>query len=195
MAAASERDMRGSMSPVGRLHSLRFWLLDAWHTRALSLKAISFALVGVVNTLVDYSVFLIARAALARSPAAMSLFASAATSCRCTSATTIGLIAANMVSWTVAVSGSYVLNSSITFAAESGRKLRWRSYGMFLASGVVGWLANTATLVFAAQVLLFPVWLAKAVAILASFVVNFSLSHFIVFRVRHRPVIDLSEDV
>jgi putative flippase GtrA len=178
---------------------MRFWLLDAWRTRALSLKAISFALVGVVNTLVDYSVFLIARDALARSPATVSLFASAATACRCASATTIGLIAANMISWSVAVSGSYVLNSSITFAAESGRKLRWRSYGMFLASGIVGWLANTTALVFAAQFLLFPIWLAKAVAILASFVVNFSLSHFIVFRVRGRPLvdpmIDLSEDV
>jgi putative flippase GtrA len=100
-----------------------------------------------------------------------------------------------MVSWSVAISGSYVLNSSITFAAESGRKLRWRSYGMFLASGIVGWFANTAALVFAAQILLFPVWLAKAAAILASFVVNFSLSHFIVFRVRPRPAINLSEDV
>ncbi len=182
------------MSLVGRLHSLRFWLLDAWRNRALSLKAISFALVGVVNSLVDYCVFLIARAALARSPAAVSLFASTATSCRCASATTIGLIAANMMSWTVAVSGSYVLNSSITFAAESGRKLRWRSYTMFLASGIVGWLANTTALVFAAQILLLPIWLAKAVAILASFVVNFSLSHFVVFRARQRPVIDLSKD-
>lgn len=182
------------MSLLGRLHSLRFWLLDGWRTRAFSLKAITFALVGVVNTLVDYSIFLVARAALARSPAALSLFSSAAISCRCASATTISLIAANMMSWIVAVSGSYVLNSSITFAAESGRKLRWRSYAMFFASGIVGWLANTATLVFAAEVLLFPIWLAKAVAILASFVVNFSLSHFVVFRVRHRPAIDLRED-
>jgi putative flippase GtrA len=39
-------------------------------------------------------------------------------------------------------------------------------------------------LIVAAEVLLLPVWLAKAVAILASFVVNFSLSHFVVFRVR-----------
>jgi putative flippase GtrA len=31
---------------------------------------------------------------------------------------------------------------------------------------------------------LLPVWLAKAVAILASFLVNFALSHFVVFRPR-----------
>jgi putative flippase GtrA len=45
--------------------------------------------------------------------------------------------------------------------------------------------------VFAAQVLQFPVWVAKAIAILASFVVNFSLSHFVVFRVRHQPAVDV----
>jgi len=163
--------------------------------RPLSLKAISFALIGVVNTLVDYSVFLVARAAFSGWPAALSLFDSVSASCRCADPTTVSLIAANMVSWTVAVTGSYVLNSSITFAAESGRKLRWRSYLIFIASGVVGWLANTATLVFAAQVLQLPVWLAKAIAILASFVVNFSLSHFVVFRVRHRSAVDAHEDI
>jgi len=87
----------------------------------------------------------------------------------------------------VAVSGSYILNSSITFAAESGRKLSWRSYLIFLVSGIVGWFANTATLIIGAQVFLLPVWVAKAIAIVASFVVNFSLSHFVVFRVRHQP--------
>lgn len=183
------------MSLLARLRSLRFWLLARWRHRALSLKAISFALIGVVNTLVDYGVFLLARAALSRSPAALSLFESVAVSCRCADSTTVSLIAANMMSWIVAVSGSYILNSSITFAAESGRKLRWRSYTIFLGSGIVGWLANTATLVFAAQILLLPVWEAKAIAILASFVVNFSLSHFVVFRVRERPAIDAREDV
>jgi putative flippase GtrA len=183
------------MSSIGHLSAVRFWLLDRWRKRALSLKAVSFALVGVVNTIVDYSIFLAARSLYARSSTALGLFAYTAVSCRCASAGTVALIAANMTSWVIAVSGSYVLNSSITFAAESGRKLRWRSYVIFLASGVVGWLANTATLVFAAQVLLFPVWLAKAGAILASFCVNFTLSHFIVFRTRPRSALDLSEDV
>lgn len=195
LAQAYERDMRGGMSPVGHLSAVRLWLFDCWRQREFGLKAVSFALVGVVNTLVDYSVFLIVGAVFARSPAALSLFASAAISCRCASATTVSLVAANMISWFVAVSGSYVLNSSITFAAESGRKLRWRSFAIFFASGVVGWVANTAMLVFAAQILLFPVWLAKAVAILASFCVNFTLSHFIVFRAHHKPALDLSEDL
>jgi putative flippase GtrA len=195
LARALERDMRSAMGFVKRLYTLRLQLLNGWRNRTVSLKAISFALVGVVNTVVDYSVFLVARAALARSAAVVSLFFSVAAHCGCATPTTVSLIAANMMSWMVAITGSYIMNSSITFAAESGRKLRWRSYMIFVASGIVGWLANTATLVFAAQFLLLPVWVAKAVAILASFCVNFSLSHFIVFRVRHRPALDVGDDV
>ena len=183
------------MDVVTRLQAIRLQLLHSWRNRALSLKAISFALIGLINTSVDYSVFLLARAALGRSAAAISLFQSVSASCRCAAPTTVSLVAANMISWIVAITGSYILNSSITFAAESGRKLRWRSYAIFVASGVVGWIANTATLVFAAQFLLLPVWAAKATAILASFCVNFSMSHFVVFRVRQRPAIDASEDV
>jgi len=162
-------------------------LLAGWRGRAVSLKALAFALVGVVNTIVDYSVFLLARAALSGLPPAFATFNWLAETCHCASAATISLVAANTISWIVAVSGSYVMNSSITFAAESGRKLRWRAYFTFVASGVAGWLANTVTLLVAAEILLLPVWAAKAVAILASFAVNFSLSHFVVFRARPRP--------
>lgn len=170
-------------------------LKDAWHNRAISLKAISFALVGVVNTAVDFGVFLLARAALDRSSMALSAIDRAADFCRCGSTTAILLVAANICSWTVAVSGSYILNSSITFAAESGRVLRWRAYFTFVASGVVGWFANTAALLVAAEVFLLPIWLAKLVAILASFVVNFSLSHFVVFRVRGEAAANGQKDV
>jgi len=153
-------------------------------SRALSLKAFTFALIGVLNTAVDYILFLAARAAYMHSPLALAAFGSLAEICRCGASETVLLIAANITSWIVAVSGSYVLNSSITFAAESGRKLRWRDYVAFVVSGIVGLIANTATLIMAAQVLLLPVWFAKALAVLASFVVNFALSHFVVFRPR-----------
>jgi putative flippase GtrA len=152
--------------------------------RPLRRKALSFALIGLVNTAVDYGVFLLARAAFEHSAAAVLLFDALAQSCRCGGNTAVLLIAANIVSWTVAVSGSYIMNSSITFAAESGKKLRWSDYAAFVASGIAGLFANTATLLFAAQILLLPVWIAKAFAVLASFVVNFALSHFVVFRVR-----------
>jgi putative flippase GtrA len=137
-------------------------LVQAWHDRAITLKAASFAVVGVVNTLIDYGVFLGGYYVLK-----------------------LPLIPANVLAWVVAVSGSYVMNSFITFAAESGRQLRWRSYGAFVVSGIAGLIANTATLVIASIWL--PVPAAKLLAVAASFVVNFSLSHFVVFRTRHRP--------
>lgn len=181
------------MAPVSPYNWARTKFAEAWRERALSVKALSFGLIGVVNTAVDYSVFLLARAALERSEAALAAFNALSDSCHCGKPATLLLIAANIMSWTVAVSGSYVMNSSITFAAESGRKLRWRDYATFVGSGIAGLIANTATLVFAAQVLLLPVWLAKALAILASFVVNFSLSHFVVFRVRGGTAGDAGE--
>ena len=130
--------------------------------RAVAVKAVSFALVGVINASVDFGVFSFFYFYLG-----------------------FPIIFANLISWFVAVSGSYVMNSSITFAAESGRQLRLSAYLTFVASGIAGLLINTATLLFAAEILLLPVWLAKAVAILASFLVNFSMSHFVVFRVRN----------
>jgi len=163
---------------------------DVPPSRALSQKAFVFALIGVLNTAVDYVVFLGARAAYMHASLALAAFASLADFCRCGAPETVLLIAANITSWIVAVSGSYVLNSSITFAAESGQKLRWRDYIVFVASGIVGLIANTATLIVTAQVLLLPVWLAKALAVLASFVVNFTLSHFVVFRPRGSGDVD-----
>lgn len=167
------------------MNTMQASLGGLWRRRALSLKAAAFALVGVVNTAVDYGVFLLARATYQHIPAALGLFDAVAAACRCGGPRTVLLIAANITSWIVAVSGSYVLNSSITFAVESGRRLRFDRYLTFILAGVVGLIANTAALVFAAQVLALPVYIAKAAAILASFVVNFSLSHFVVFRVRH----------
>lgn len=181
------------MEPL--IRTVRLRLEDHWRKGAISLKAVSFALVGVVNTVVDYSLFLGARTALSHSLSAIAFFNWLSGACGCGSPTAIMLIAANMMSWSIAVSGSYIMNSSITFAAESGRRLRWQSYFAFLASGIVGWIANTTMLLIAAEFFLLPIWLAKAIAILASFVVNFSMSHFIVFRARHQAAVDLSEDV
>ena len=137
-------------------------LVQAWRTRGVTLKAASFAMVGVVNTFIDLGIFL----------AAYNLLK-------------LPLIPANVLAWLVAVSGSYVMNSFITFAAESGRQLRWRAYGAFVVSGVAGVITNTAILVVASYWL--PVLAAKLLAIAVSFVVNFSLSHFVVFRARERP--------
>ena len=127
-------------------------------------QAARFAVIGVLNTSVDFGVFLLALAFL-----------------------TSSLVAANVLSWAVAVTGSYVMNSFITFAAESGRRLRFRAYAGFIGSGLAGLIANTATLLVAAELLLLPVVLAKVLAIGVSFLVNFSLARFVVFRPGHSP--------
>jgi putative flippase GtrA len=155
-------------------------LAEVWRNRAISIKAFSFALIGLVNTVVDYSVFLSARAVLEQTTEVPALAAALSIA-----RDTVLLITANMAAWLVAVTGSYIMNSSVTFAAESGRKLRWRAYAAFVVSGIAGLIANTAMLVFGTNALLLPIWIAKALAILASFITNFSLSHFVVFRVRH----------
>jgi len=133
----------------------------AWHERAIALKAISFAFVGVINTLIDFSIFW-------------------------TAATYLHwpIIPANMLSWIVAVSASYTMNSFITFGPESGHALRWRDYATFVVSGLAGMVASTAT-VFVLSYFL-PVLAAKLISIAVSFVFNFSVSHFFVFRVRKK---------
>jgi len=132
-------------------------------------KAITFGLIGVLNTAVDFGVFMFGVKLLG-----------------------LPLVPANVLSWLIAMSGSYVMNSFFTFAAESGRRLTWRGYATFTASGVVGVVANTATLVVAASLLesIVPsanVLIAKLLAIGVSFVVNFSMSHFVVFRPQRHP--------
>lgn len=149
------------MTPPRSIESLQRRLHRAWRERGVTLKAASFAAVGLVNTLVDLAVFI----------AAYTVFE-------------LPLIPANILAWLIAVTGSYVMNSYTTFAAESGRKLTWRAYAAFIGSGVAGVTANTATLVIASYWL--PVMAAKAAAIAVSFVVNFSLSHFVVFKARER---------
>jgi putative flippase GtrA len=134
-------------------------LLAAWHERAIVLKALSFAVVGLVNSAVDFGVFSFAYYYLA-----------------------LPIIAANVASWIVAVSGSYVMNSLTTFARESGRELTLKAYAGFAASQAAGFVANTATVLIASHFV--PVWMGKLFAIGASFLVNFTLSHFVVFRKR-----------
>jgi putative flippase GtrA len=145
-------------------------------------KAVSFALIGVLNVVVDTSVFLLAYTYLTSRDAALHLLDAVADLCACVSGETLGLVTANVTAWAVAVSGSYVMNCFFTFAAESGRRLRWRHYATFAASGIVGAIANTAALVAAAQVM--PVLAAKGCAILTGFAINFGMSHFVVFRPR-----------
>lgn len=134
-------------------------LTKAWHDRAVALKAVSFAVVGVVNTVVDFGLFW----------AIVNVLGWA-------------LVPANVLAWAVAVSCSYVMNTFITFGPESGRTLRRRDYLTFAASGIAGLVAGTATLVALSYTM--PLLGAKLVSILVSFVANFTLSHLVVYRKR-----------
>jgi putative flippase GtrA len=158
-------------------------LPDPGH-RAFALKAMSFAMVGVINALVDLGVFSFFHFYVG-----------------------LPIVVSNLISWLVAVTGSYVMNSMTTFAAESGGKLRLKFYASFLLAQVAGLIANTATIyivAFSIPVLLHfffgpdavlqvgaqaidPVLVGKLLAIGVSFLVNFSLSHFVVFRRRRGP--------
>ena len=134
-------------------------VLPAWIDRALLAKAVSFGLIGCVNATVDFLVFSI-----------LHLYAG------------LPIIPANLIAWCVAVTNSYVLNSMFTFAAESGRRLSFKRYIAFAATQIGGLIANTTT-VFLASFFI-PVLIAKLLAIFASFVVDFTLSHLLVFRRR-----------
>jgi putative flippase GtrA len=156
LAAVNERPNMPFANPLRHFSSR---VLAAPLDGVLVLQAFRFAAVGVVNTAVDFTVFLFA----------FTFF-------------TASLVGANVFSWSVAVTGSYVMNSFFTFSVESGRRLRIRSYLGFTASSIVGLMANTATLLFVAKLLVVPVILAKMAAIGAGFLVNFSLARFVVFR-------------
>jgi putative flippase GtrA len=165
------------------LNRVRMRLAAVWSRRGITLKAASFAVIGLVNTVVDFGVFLLARD-LFRSSVLIVLFERIAEGCQCGVANKLALIPANFVAWAFAVSGSYVLNSLITFSAESGRQLRFKSYISFVASGIAGLIANTTTVYLLSHYISEVV--AKICAIAASFIVNFCLSHFVVFRARER---------
>ena len=150
------------MTPPPRT-SISERLTAAWQDRAVLLKAISFGLVGLVNSAIDFAVFSFAYYYL-----------------------DLPIIVANAMAWIVAVTASYVMNSTITFAAESGRSLGFGRYLGFALSQFAGFLANTATVWCLVELAHIPAWAGKVVAIGVSFVVNFSLSHFVVFRAR-RP--------
>jgi putative flippase GtrA len=147
------------------MENLRERLLAAWRERALALKALSFAAVGLVNTAVDATIFFL-------------LLAYATSS----------LVVANVAAWFIANTGSYVMNSFTTFSAETGGKLSLRHYAGFVGSGIVAVTASTIAVVIAARFVGLPIWAAKAIAILVSFAVNFSITHFVVFRTKSERI-------
>jgi putative flippase GtrA len=141
------------------MNSLLHRIRAVWHSRPIVLKMLSFGVIGLGNTVIDFGVFTFAYKELP-------------------------LVASNVLAWLLAVSGSYVMNTTFTFRAESDRVLRGKDYLRFVVSGVLGVVATATTLVVLSHYL--PVITAKLISILAGFAVNFAMSHFIVFRPRVR---------
>jgi len=132
-------------------------MIRIWRSLPLASKLVSFATIGLGNTVIDLFVFTIAYKALE-----------------------LPLIASNILAWLVAVSGSYAMNTLFTFRAESGRVLRRRDYFTFIASGFLGVVTATIALLLFSRIV--PVVIAKLGSIFVSFVVNFTMSKFVVFR-------------
>src|ERR1700719_1584007 len=84
-------------------------------------KAVTFALIGLVNAVIDTAFFLLAYSYLKSGDAALRPLDALAQRCACAKRGTLMLHAANNPSWVVAVALFFVMNSFITFAAESGR--------------------------------------------------------------------------
>ena len=88
------------MKLPGPLDRLQRRLAQAWQDRAVSLKAVSFAVVGVVNTLVDFGIFLVA-VELFRSSFSTAMLGQFADFCQCGTAFQLAIIPANVVAWAV----------------------------------------------------------------------------------------------
>jgi putative flippase GtrA len=132
-------------------------IVNAWQRRSFLAKLFSFASIGVVNVLVDVSVFTFLVQVLH-----------------------VQLIPSNIFAWVIAVTGSYLMNSKITFGHETGGLLSVGRYLRFAASGILGVIIATTVLVVFSNYT--NIFVAKFFSIATAFVVNFCMSHFFVFR-------------
>jgi len=140
-----------------RMRKLLDQILPVWQSRALVIKLLSFASIGVMNTVIDVLVFTAAYKLLA-----------------------LPLIASNVMSWFVAVSASYAMNSKVTFGRETGGILRIKDFVRFAGSGILAVIVATTTLVIVSHYT--NIFAAKFLSMIASFAVNFSMAHFVIFR-------------
>lgn len=147
------------MDKLRLMEPILIQISEAWRRRTVLAKLVSFASIGVLNVAVDVAVFSV-----------------------CYTLLHLPLVASNIVAWVVAVTGSYAMNSKITFGRETGRTFGWEHYFRFVASGILGVIVATTTLVALTHYT--NVLVAKFVSIIAAFGVNFSMSHFFVFRRR-----------
>ena len=76
-------------------------LLQAWRANPVAVKALSFGLIGVINSAVDFGVFSLGYYYFG-----------------------LSILASQLIAWVIAVTGSYVMNSLITFSAEFRKRIQ-----------------------------------------------------------------------
>ena len=133
-------------------------IADSLLCRTLLVKIFSFASVGMVNIVVDVSTFAFAFYLLH-----------------------LSVVLSNIVAWLTAVTNSYIMNSKVTFRHETAGVLTIGRFLRFALSGIVGVVVATTVLVLLSAYTNVPT--AKLISIMVAFGVNFSISHFIIFRV------------
>jgi len=80
----------------------------------------------------------------------------------------------------VAVSASYAMNTKLTFGRETGGIFRIKDFLRFAGSGILVVIVATTTLVILSHYT--NIFAAKFLSMIASFTVNFSMAHFVIFR-------------
>lgn len=118
-----------------------------------------FAAVGVVSTVIDFSIFAALHYGLA-----------------------VGVVPANVASYSVAVVNSYVLNRSWTFAGQATGRAGPRQFLLFLGFNLGGVALSTLVVWLLAAAM--PAMLAKTAALAVTFTWNFWTNRLIVYRAR-----------
>jgi putative flippase GtrA len=120
-------------------------------------KLARFGAVGVLNTIIDYAVFVFCFQVMELEP-----------------------LVANTVAFLIAVNFGYVMNKTWTFRDESRGRIAVTRGILFLASYAIGFVAGSAVLWLASSYV--DPRIAKIASIGASLVINFILSKTVVFR-------------
>lgn len=118
---------------------------------------VRFAIVGVINTTIDFAIF-----------SALHFGAD------------FGIVAANVLSFLVAVTNSFVMNRVWTFSGRRGSgRLRYQ-LPMFVALNTVGLALSTVTVLALSEMM--PVIAAKVCAIVVVFLWNYATIQRFVYR-------------
>lgn len=120
-------------------------------------RPLKFALVGVGNSVIDFCVFYAGHEKIG-----------------------LSIVLANLLAFLVAVTFSYVINSLYTFSRPHQELLNVRKSLLFVLGAILGFIVATAVLLLLAKMM--NLYVAKLLAMIVSFCVNYNLSRAILLR-------------